>query len=78
MSKALVKVSGIEAASQQGKIPNLPKGVDVFSVIEKLPQAQIDEMTKEIDNKTSDLDENMLTQSSIYAINFRFNGLFDS
>lgn len=25
-------------------------------------------MTKEIDNKTSDLDENMLTQSSIYAI----------
>ena len=52
MSKALVKVSGIEAASQQGKIPNLPKGVDVFSVIEKLPQAQIDEMTKEIDNKT--------------------------
>lgn len=30
MSKALVKVSGIEAASQQGKIPNIPKGVDIF------------------------------------------------
>ena len=46
MSKALVKVSGIEAASQQGKIPNIPKGVDIFSVIEKLPQAQIDERQK--------------------------------
>ena len=75
MSKALVKVSGIEAASQQGKIPNLPKGVDVFSVIEKLPQAQIDEMTKEIDNKTSDLDENMLTQSSIYAIKNEYEAI---
>ena len=75
MSKALVKVSGIEAASQQGKIPNLPTGVDIFSVIEKLPQAQIDEMTKEIDNKTSDLDENMLTQSSIYAIKNEYEAI---
>ena len=75
MSKALVKVSGIEAASKQGKIPNIPKGVDIFSVIEKLPQAQIDEMTKEIDNKTSDLDENMLTQSSIYAIKNEYEAI---
>ena len=75
MSKALVKVSGIKAASQQGKIPNLPTGVDIFSVIEKLPQAQIDEMTKEIDNKTSDLDENMLTQSSIYAVKNEYEAI---
>ena len=75
MSKALVKVSGIEAASKQGKIPNIPKGVDIFSVIEKLPQAQIDEMTKEIDNKTSDLDENMITQSSIYAIKNEYEAI---
>ncbi len=75
MSKALVKVSGIEAASKQGKIPNIPKGVDIFSVIEKLPQAQIDEMTKEIDNKTSDLDENMLTQSSIYAVKNEYEAI---
>lgn len=75
MSKALVKVSGIEAASQQGKIPNLPKGVDVFTVIENLPQAQIDEMTKEIDNKISDLDENMLTQSSIYAVKNEYEAI---
>ena len=75
MSKALVKVSGIEAASQQGKIANLPKGVDIFSVIEKLPQAQIDEMTKEIDNKISDLDENMLIQSSIYAVKNEYEAI---
>ncbi|WP_286316471.1 ABC transporter ATP-binding protein [Romboutsia ilealis] len=75
MSKPLVKVSGIEAASQQGKIPNLPKGVDVFTVIENLPQAQIDEMTKEIDNKISDLDENMLTQSSIYAVKNEYEAI---
>lgn len=75
MSKALVKVSGIEAASQQGKITNLPKGVDIFTVIENLPQAQIDEMTKEIDNKISDLDENMLTQSSIYAVKNEYEAI---
>ena len=75
MSKAWVKVSGIEAASQQGKIPNLPKEVDIFSIIEKLPQAQINEMTKEIDNKISNLDENMLTQSSIYAIKNEYQAI---
>ena len=65
----------MKLASQQGKIPNLPKGVDIFSVIEKLPQAQIDEMTKEIDNKISDLDENMLTQSSIYAVKNEYEAI---
>ena len=75
MSKAWVKVSGIEAASQQGKIPNLPKEVDIFSIIERLPQAQINEMTKEIDNKISNLDENMLTQSSIYAIKNEYQAI---
>jgi len=75
MSKAWIKVSGIEAASQQGKIPNLPNGVDIFSIIEKLPQSQINEMTKEIDNKTSNLDENMLTQSSIYAVKNEYQAI---
>ena len=75
MSKAWIKVSGIEAASQQGKIPNLPNGVDILSIIEKLPQSQINEMTKEIDNKTSNLDENMLTQSSIYAVKNEYQAI---
>ena len=75
MSKAWIKVSGIEAASQQGKIPNLPNGVDIFSIIEKLPKSQINEMTKEIDNKTSNLDENMLTQSSIYAVKNEYQAI---
>ena len=75
MSKALMKVSGIEAASQQGKIPNLPEGVDIFSIIEKLPKSQINEMTKEIDNKISGLDENMLTQSSIYAVKNEYKAI---
>lgn len=75
MSKAFVKVLGIEMASKEGKIPNLPKGEDVFSIIEKLPQAQIDEMTKDIDNKTSSLDENMLTQSSIYAVKNEYEAI---
>ena len=75
MSKALVKVSGIEAAVKQGKIPNLPNGVDVFSIIEKLPQAQLNEMTKEIDKKISGLDQNMLTQSSIYAVKNEYQAI---
>lgn len=75
MSKALVKVSGIEMASKEGKIPNIPKGVDVFTVIEKLPKGQIGSITKEIDNKTSDLDENILTQSSIYAIKNEYEAI---
>ena len=75
MSKALVQVSGIEAAVEQGKIPNLPNGVDVFSIIEKLPQAQLDEMTKEIDKQIDGLDQNMLTQSSIYAVKNEYQAI---
>ena len=75
MSKSLVQVLGIEMASKEGKIPNIPKGVDIFTVIEKLPKAQINEITKEIDNKISDLDENMLTQSSIYAVKNEYEAI---
>lgn len=75
MSKAFVKVLGIEMASKEGKIPNLPKGEDIFSIIKNLPKEQIDEMTKEVDNKTSKLDENLLTQASIYAIKNEYEAI---
>ena len=38
-------------------------------------QAQINEMTKEIDKKINGLDENMLTQSSIYAVKNEYKAI---
>lgn len=68
MSKAIMRVSGIQMASENGAIPNIPPNMDVWTVLAQMPKDQLNQMTKQVDEKINELDENMLTQSSIYAI----------
>lgn len=68
MSKSIMTVSAIDMANKEGKIPNVPKGMDIWTIIPKMSQDQINEMKKGIDEKSEDIDENILTQSSIYYV----------
>ncbi|MBO3446002.1 ABC transporter ATP-binding protein [Clostridium sp. CCUG 7971] len=68
ISKSIMTVSALDMANKEGKIPNVPKGTDIWTIIPKMPQNQINEMKKGIDEKLENLDENMLTQSSIYYV----------
>ncbi|WP_296646834.1 ABC transporter ATP-binding protein [Romboutsia sp. 13368] len=75
MGTSLMKVSGIEMASKEGKIPNMPNGMDIFTVLENMPKEQLNQVTKEIDKQVDGLDENMLTQSSIYAVKNEYQAI---
>ena len=68
MAKALMGVSSIEMASKEGKIPNIPNGVDIFTMLENMPKEQLNKVIEPINEKINDLDENILKQSSIYAV----------
>ncbi|MEG1311148.1 MAG: ABC transporter ATP-binding protein [Romboutsia sp.] len=68
MSKSIMRISAIDMGHKEGVIPNIPKDMDIWSVISKMSEQQINSMKLEIDKKLNDLDENMLTQSSIYYV----------
>ena len=68
MSDSMMRVAAINMASDKGDIPNVPKGTDIWSMIENMPKAQLDTMMKPIDEKIDDLDPSMLNQSAIYAV----------
>ena len=68
MSKSIMRVSGIDMASEKGAIPNIPANMDIWTVLEQMPKEQVSQMTKEIDKSIDALDENMLTQASINSI----------
>lgn len=67
MTKSIMKVSSIDMASKEGKIQNLPKNMDIWSVLSDMPKDQLKSMEKEINKGLSNLDENMQEQA---AINF--------
>ncbi|HSQ90434.1 ABC transporter permease, partial [Romboutsia sp.] len=68
MSKSMMRVSGIEMANKKGQIPNIPPNMDIWTVFAQMPKEQLAQVTKEIDKKINGLDENILTQSSIYNV----------
>ncbi len=75
MGTSLMKVSAIEMASKEGNIPNIPNGMDIFTVLENMPKEQLNKVTEEIDKQIDGLDENMLTQSSIYAVKNEYEAI---
>ncbi len=80
MAKAFVAVSSIEQAvadpavasamvAQMGfDFSNLPAGMDIFTVLGKLPADQLAKMNILIDAKTASLNESMLTQAAIPSV----------
>lgn len=75
MATSLMKVSAIEMASKEGKIPNIPNGVDIFTLLENMPKEQLNKVTEEIDKQIDKIDENMLNQSSIYAVKNEYEAI---
>ncbi len=75
MSKSMARVSGIEMASEKGVIPNIPPNMDIWTLLPKMPKEQINKMTEEINKKINGLDENMLTQSSIYSVKKEYKAI---
>lgn len=68
MSKSMMRVAGIEMASEKGAIPNIPQNMDIWTVLEQMPADQLNQMTKEIDKNINKLDDSMLTQASINSV----------
>jgi ATP-binding cassette, subfamily B, multidrug efflux pump len=80
MAQAFVAVSSIETAvsdpavaaamaAQMGlDLSNLPAGVDIFTVLSKLPEDQLAKINTMINAKTATLNESMLTQAAIPSV----------
>ncbi|WP_270941748.1 ABC transporter ATP-binding protein [Romboutsia lituseburensis] len=68
MSKSMMRVAGVEMASEKGAIPNIPQNMDIWTVLEQMPKDQLNQMTKEIDKNINKLDDSMLTQASINSV----------
>lgn len=75
MSKAIMKVAGITNLSKEGKIPNIPADMNIWTLIDKMPKEQLNEMTKKIDEKLNDIDESTLTQGAIQAIKSEYEDI---
>ena len=87
MSKALVIVSFIQqaiedpakaAAMGQGlgfDISKIPAGTDIFTMLSKLPAAQLAMMTNAIDQKFTTLGESMVTQMAIAFVKTEYTAL---
>lgn len=68
MSKAIMETQGLAMSIEKGSIPNVPMATDVNTLVNTMPKEQFDLLKKSIDEKIESIDENMLTQSSIYFI----------
>ena len=87
MGKAWVIVSGIEqmiadpskaAAMGQGMgfdLSKVPAGVDVFSLLAKMPAAQLEQMSGAIDARFASLGDSMITQMAVGAVKAEYVAL---
>jgi ATP-binding cassette subfamily B protein len=87
MGKALLVVSFLQqaladpakaAALGQGMgfdLSRLPAGMDLFSILEQLPAAQLAQVTAAIDRKFAALGESMVTQSAAAAVRAEYEAL---
>jgi ATP-binding cassette subfamily B multidrug efflux pump len=87
MGKALLVVSGIEQimadpsqASAMGgafgfDLSQIPQGVDVFSLLERMPAAQLDQMSQAITERFASLGESMVTQMAVPAVKAEYEAL---
>jgi ATP-binding cassette subfamily B multidrug efflux pump len=87
MGKAFLAVSGIQEmianpskAAAMGQslgidLSTLPPGTDVFTLLAKLPPAQLAQITGAIDQKFSAMDNSMITQSAVGAVKAEYSAL---
>ena len=88
MGKALLTVSGIEQAiadpakaAQMGggfggmDLTKLPPGMDVFTVLGKLPADQLSKITDTVDAKFSALGDSMIAQAAVSVVKAEYKAL---
>ncbi|HND47247.1 MAG TPA: ABC transporter ATP-binding protein [Anaerolineales bacterium] len=88
MAKALLTVSGIEkaltdpeaAAQMSGAFggfdpSKLPPGMDVFTLLGKLPADQLSKITDSVDEKFSSLGETMIVQAGVNVVRDEYKAL---
>jgi len=87
MAKALVAVSGIEqvmanpsaAPSMPGNLgfdpSQIPEGVDVFTLLARLPQAQLAQISQAITERFAALGESMVNQMAVAAVRAEYEAL---
>ena len=88
MAKAILAVSGIEQAladpvkaAQMGAafggfdLTKLPPGMDVFSMLAKLPAEQLAQITAAMDQKFAALGDSMLVQAAVSAVKNEYKAL---
>lgn len=88
MAKALLTVSGIEQAMEDpeaaaqmsgafgGFDPSqLPPGMDLFTLLGKLPAAQLEQITDSVDEKFSALGETMIVQAGVNVVRKEYDAL---
>ena len=88
MAKALLTVSGIEqamedpeAAAQMSGVfggfdpSQLPPGMDLFTLLGKLPAAQLEQITDSVDEKFSALGETMIVQAGVNVVRKEYEAL---
>lgn len=88
MAKALLTVSGIEQAMEDPKAAaqmsgafggfdpsQLPPGMDLFTLLGKLPAAQLEQITNSVDEKFSALGETMIVQAGVNVVRKEYEAL---
>lgn len=73
MSKSIMSISALEMAIKNESIPNVPKDMDVDTLINSIPKEQFSNLKTQMDEKIAEIDENMYTQASIYFIKDEYN-----
>jgi len=87
MAKAWLVVSGLEqvmadpskaaavAQSSGFDLTRLPKGVDIFALLSKLPAAQLDQMMSGVNQKFEGMSESMLIQAAVIPVKAEYTAL---
>ncbi len=87
MGKAIMAVSGIEqimadpskAAEMGGDFPfdpsMIPQGVDVFTLLGRLPAAQLEGMTQIVNQQFGALEDNMIIQAAVGPVKAEYEAL---
>ena len=65
---ALAKLAGFD-------LSKLPAGMDIFSTLEKVPPAQLTQMTGAVNEKFSGMGDNMITQAAAGAVKAEYEAL---
>ena len=82
MGKAFVAVSSVDKLAEQaasGPVnlggTTLPKGTDVYGLLQKLPESQLETMRAQMDQKIGAMSESLITQSAVLSVKSEYKAI---